>query len=461
MMGAFFRVALVAISAADAFHCTRRSIDTWSHARISKRADFRHRMRPDSSQEQSDTTLSTAQRTRLQELLDESEDGPLLDESEDGRLLDDSSTKQVDLGFLRQVSGVYTDAVGPAGPPPSVFALATKNFRAEFDELVRSATEGAPPPSGAVEEAIDALVLSNRNIARRERRRAQVAAPWVVKVPYVVLCAFLDAWFEDRPIARFWFLETVARMPYFAYISMLHLYETLGWWRRSAEAKRVHFAQEVNEFHHLLVMESLGGDRRWADRFFAQHAAIIYYWVLIALWLLSPTTAYTFSELIEAHAVDTYGEFVDANAAALAALEAPAIARAYYGSDVFKPLLDDMRTSERPRAYACDTLLDVFENIRDDEQEHVATAAACADPDVVLRAPGQATSAAGALAAGLAIARYFEAAEFLDADLDLVELLGLGALMAQLQALPFEAPFLTEAAAYLGDAADFLRQLFS
>ena len=136
-----------------------------------KRAVFPHRMRPDSSQEQSDTTLSTAQRTRLRELLDESEDGRLLDESEDG-----PSTKQVDLGFLRQVSGVYTDAVGPAGPPPSVFALATKNFRAEFDELVRSATEGAPPPSGAVEEAIDALVLSNRNIARRERRRAQVAA---------------------------------------------------------------------------------------------------------------------------------------------------------------------------------------------------------------------------------------------------------------------------------------------
>ena len=37
----------------------------------------------------------------------------------------------------------------------------------------------------------------------------------------------------------------------------------------------------------------------------------------------------------------------------------------------------------------------------------------------------------------------------------------LRAAWAQLQALPFEAPFLTEAAAYLGDAADFLRQLFS
>ena len=162
-MGAFFRVVLVAITATNAFHLPTKSCMDACDARVSQRAGmFRHRMRPDSSQEQGDTTLSTAQRTRLRELLDESEENP--------------STKQVDLGFLRQVSGVYTDAVGPAGPPPSVFALATKNFRAEFDELVRSATEGAPAPSGEVEEAIDALVLSNRNIARRERRRAQVAA---------------------------------------------------------------------------------------------------------------------------------------------------------------------------------------------------------------------------------------------------------------------------------------------
>jgi hypothetical protein len=38
---------------------------------------------------------------------------------------------------------------------------------------------------------------------------------------------------------RFWFLETVARMPYFSYISMLHLYESLGWWRAGAELRRV------------------------------------------------------------------------------------------------------------------------------------------------------------------------------------------------------------------------------
>ena len=28
-------------------------------------------------------------------------------------------------------------------------------------------------------------------------------------------------------------------MPYFAYISMLHLYESLGWWRAGAELRRV------------------------------------------------------------------------------------------------------------------------------------------------------------------------------------------------------------------------------
>ena len=34
-----------------------------------------------------------------------------------------------------------------------------------------------------------------------------------------------------------------------------------GWWRRSTETKRIHFAEELNEYNHLLIMESLGGDQ--------------------------------------------------------------------------------------------------------------------------------------------------------------------------------------------------------
>lgn len=56
-----------------------------------------------------------------------------------------------------------------------------------------------------------------------------------------------------RPIQRFWVLETVARIPYFAYISILHLYESLGLWRAGADLRRVHFAEEYNELHHLQV----------------------------------------------------------------------------------------------------------------------------------------------------------------------------------------------------------------
>jgi len=34
-------------------------------------------------------------------------------------------------------------------------------------------------------------------------------------------------------------------------------------WRRSSEMKRVHFAEELNEYNHLLIMESMGGDEKW------------------------------------------------------------------------------------------------------------------------------------------------------------------------------------------------------
>ena len=78
---------------------------------------------------------------------------------------------------------------------------------------------------------------------------------------------------------------------------MLHLYETLGFWRRSADMKRIHFAEELNEFRHLLIMESLGGDQRWGVRFLAQHSAIAYYIGLCLLWAISPTLSYRFSEV--------------------------------------------------------------------------------------------------------------------------------------------------------------------
>lgn len=183
------------------------------------------------------------------------------------------------------------------------------------------------------------------------------------------------------------------------------------------QTKRVHFAQEWNEFHHLLTMEALGGDQRWRDRFLAQHAAIVYYWLLVGLWLLSPSLSYNFSELIEAHAVDTYGEFVEANRAALAELPAPSVTCQYYnGPDLF--LFDEFQTSRArgTRRPPCETLLDVFENIRDDEGEHVATMRVCQDPNVSVSAPRVERAILGAAAVGLVAVTLLAGAGLVDGE---------------------------------------------
>lgn len=159
---------------------------------------------------------------------------------------------------------------------------------------------------------------------------------------------------------------------------MLHTYETLGWWRKKPEVKRVHFAEELNEYHHLLIMEALGGDEKWLVRFLARHSAVAYFFVMIGLWIYSPTMAYNFSELIEAHAVDTYTEFYESNEEMLTRIPAPQIAKDYYmATDMYvfdEFQTDKMKGTRRPKV---ETLYDVFKNIADDEQSHVSTMATC------------------------------------------------------------------------------------
>ena len=78
--------------------------------------------------------------------------------------------------------------------------------------------------------------------------------------------------------ARFYVLETVARVPYFAYLSVMHLRETFG--SRvpgDKDRMRTHYAEADNELHHLLIMEQLGGNSSLVDRTLAQTMAFAYY----------------------------------------------------------------------------------------------------------------------------------------------------------------------------------------
>jgi hypothetical protein len=125
-----------------------------------------------------------------------------------------------------------------------------------------------------------------------------------------ITVAIIDFIYRDLPIQRFWVLETIARAPYFAFLSVLHLRESLGL-RTEAHyyLMKEHFAQTVNETEHLIEMESRGGADRWYDRFIAYHLVLIYYWILVGYYAIAPVSAYHLNAGIEFHATETYLDY--------------------------------------------------------------------------------------------------------------------------------------------------------
>ncbi|KAH7660077.1 Ubiquinol oxidase (non-electrogenic) protein [Dioscorea alata] len=210
---------------------------------------------------------------------------------------------------------------------------------------------------------------------------------WIIKFEQTLNIALtesiikiLDAFYRDRHYARFYVLETIARVPYFSFISVLHLYESLGWWRR-ADYLKVHFAESWNELHHLLIMEELGGNSFWLDRFLAQSIAVFYYFMTVFMYMMSPRMAYHFSECVEKHAYSTYDKFLKLKGEELKTLPAPVVAIKYYMSaDLY--LFDEFQTERVPctRRPKIENLYDVFVNVRDDEAEHCKTMKACQTP---------------------------------------------------------------------------------
>jgi ubiquinol oxidase len=262
-----------------------------------------------------------------------------------------------DYGFVSRSEGPLPTLTGSLsnmslnyGPPPNIFSLGSqqfmRNWRAILGEYSDEPQIVLTDRQLELQEKLTQLRLNSTEIWERELADGPIDAPLIIKIPYLTVCYLLDVVFEDAYVpARFFLLETVARMPYFSYISMLHLYETLGFWRRSADAKRIHFAEELNEFAHLLIMESLGGDQKWWVRFIAQHSAIVYYFILCALFAISPSLSYRFSELLETHAVNTYSVFLENNENLLKELPPTFAAVNYYSLGQSDPFYVEFQAS--------------------------------------------------------------------------------------------------------------------
>ena len=126
-----------------------------------------------------------------------------------------------------------------------------------------------------------------------------------------ITVAIIDFLYQGRDYQRFWVLEEIARAPYFAFLSVLHLRESMG--LRGPEhiyLMEEHFAQTLNETEHLEYMESRGGSAYWVDRFVARHLVLVYYWINVVYYWLAPRSAYDLSYKIEVHAAETYSKYL-------------------------------------------------------------------------------------------------------------------------------------------------------
>ena len=129
-----------------------------------------------------------------------------------------------------------------------------------------------------------------------------------------ITVAIIDFLYRGRDYQRFWVLEEIARAPYFAFLSVLHLRESMG--LRGPEhiyLMEEHFAQTLNETEHLEYMESRGGSAYWVDRAFARHLVLIYYWVNVVYYWVAPRSAYHLSYEVEIHAAETYAKYLAYN----------------------------------------------------------------------------------------------------------------------------------------------------
>lgn len=124
----------------------------------------------------------------------------------------------------------------------------------------------------------------------------------------------------------------------------------------------------------------------------AQHSAVVYFFALCILWILSPTLSYRFSELLETHAVNTYGQFLDENEELLKELPPPLAAVEYYSFGSTDPYYGEFQTAaisrgggiRRPGANMT-SLYSVFKAIQSDEGDHVHTMGQCLDARSAVR----------------------------------------------------------------------------
>ena len=119
--------------------------------------------------------------------------------------------------------------------PRSVLAMAA----ADEDDLQTSSSSTATAPAIARRSDLD------KGPAKKMDEAIFKFNKTLIDTVYDIICFLYPVKGNERDFARFYVLETVARVPYFAYLSVLHLRETFGD-RESSDKMRSHYAEADN-----------------------------------------------------------------------------------------------------------------------------------------------------------------------------------------------------------------------
>mmetsp|Transcript_9216 Transcript_9216/g.26325 ORF Transcript_9216/g.26325 Transcript_9216/m.26325 type:complete len:350 (-) Transcript_9216:5467-6516(-) len=270
-------------------------------------------------------------------------------------------------------------ASASAGRGSALFAAEPSPNKSILDEAAAAAAPSIAEATAATATITETVKDVQQKIANKMDERIFTFNKVVIDTVYELICFFYPVRGTERDFARFFVLETVARVPYFAYLSVMHLRETFGE-RDLGDKMRTHYAEADNELHHLLIMESLGGNKSVVDRVLAQTMAFFYYWYVVLVYAWSEDAAYHLSELIEDHAFNTYSKYLEEHEEMLKSMPVPDVARKYYVDD--NPFLFDLFCTVKEvdedgnfsaRRPQLESLYDVFVNVRDDEKEHWKT----------------------------------------------------------------------------------------
>lgn len=120
--------------------------------------------------------------------------------------------------------------------PGSAWQLGQRTFCRELGQLILAfrevklkdladAIQGAAglkeiPKAPELPAMVARFKLDIDKVVASETQRGVPESSPVVKAIFFALCWSLDRLYEGRPIQKFWVLETVARLPYFSYITV-------------------------------------------------------------------------------------------------------------------------------------------------------------------------------------------------------------------------------------------------